>query len=96
MGRSFISIRQGINEIADRWSQSARWLKKPDQKYGDLLVHYTKSHSSEAFDACLDPLEGAVFSALVGIIKKQETLEVLIKNGQGLGEEPQQVQQDHR
>jgi len=75
MGRTFPSIRQGINEIASRWAQSARWLKKDDQIYGQLLVQYTKTNASEAFDACQEPLEGAIFSALVEIIKKQERLE---------------------
>ena len=75
MGRTFPSVRQGINEIAARWARSTLWLKRPDQRYGTLLVQYTKSNSSEAFDACRDPLEGAVFSALVEIIKKQERLE---------------------
>jgi hypothetical protein len=84
MGRTFLSIRQGINEIANRWAQSSRWLKKPDQKYGELLVQYTKTYSSEAFDACQDPLEGAVFSALVGIIKRQEQLEERLEQKIGL------------
>jgi len=75
MGRTFPSVRQGINEIADRWARSARWLKKNDQRYGQLLVQYAKANSSEAFDACHDPIEGAVFSALVEIIKRQEKLE---------------------
>ena len=79
MGRTIQSIRQGINEIADRWARSARWLKKDDQKFGQLLVQYTKANSSEAFDACQDPLEGAVFSALVEIIKRQERLEDELK-----------------
>jgi len=78
MGRTFPSIRQRINEISNRWTQSVRWLKKSDQQYGNLLVKYTKSNSSDAFDACQTPLEGAVFSALVGIIKEQERIKETI------------------
>jgi hypothetical protein len=75
LGRTFPSIRQGVNSTADRWARSARWLKREDQKYGEALVKLAKSHSSEAFDACNDPLEAIVFSALVEIIKRQDKLE---------------------
>jgi hypothetical protein len=35
-------------------------------------VDLAKKHSSEAFIACDDPLESAVFSVLVETIKRQE------------------------
>jgi len=79
MGRTFQSVRQGINDIAGRWARSARWLKKPDQRYGELLVRYTKTNASEAFAACEDPLEGAIFSALVEIIKEQERIKEMME-----------------
>jgi hypothetical protein len=75
MGRTFPSIRQGVNSTADRWARSARWLKREDQKYGEELVKLAKTHSSEAFAACDDPLEAVVFSALVEIIKRQDKFE---------------------
>jgi hypothetical protein len=72
MGRTFGSVRQGVNEIADRWARSSRSLRIEDRIYGEKLVKLAKMHSSEAFIACDDPLEAAVFSVLVEIIKHQE------------------------
>jgi hypothetical protein len=78
MGMSFESVRQGVKRIADRWARSTRALKKEDQQYGEKLVKLAKMHSSEAFIACDDPLEAAVFSVLVEMIKRQE----IQKNGE--------------
>ena len=72
MGRSFESVRQGVKSIADRWARSTRALKKEDQQYGEKLVKMAKMHPSEAFISCDDPLEAAVFSVLVEMIKNQE------------------------
>jgi hypothetical protein len=72
MGRSFASIRQGVKSTADHWARSSRALKKEDQPYGEKLVKLAKKHSSEAFYGCDDPLEAAVFSVLIEMIKKQE------------------------
>ena len=75
MGRSFESVRQGVKSIADRWARSSRALKKEDHQYGEKLVELAKKHASEAFMACDDPLEAAVFSALVEMIKRQDRIE---------------------
>jgi hypothetical protein len=75
MGRSFESVRLGVKRIADRWARSSRALKKEDQQYGEKLVELAKKHSSEAFMACDDPLEAAVFSVLVEMIKRQDEIE---------------------
>jgi hypothetical protein len=75
MGRSFESVRQGVKSIADRWARSSRALKKCDQQYGEKLVEMAKKHSSEAFIGCDDPLEAAVFSALVEMLKHQDQIE---------------------
>ena len=72
MGRSFESVRQGVKSIADRWARSSRALRKEEQQYGEELVKLAKMHSSEAFIACDDPLEAAIFSVMVEIIKRQE------------------------
>jgi hypothetical protein len=71
MGRSFESIRQGVKSTADHWARSSRALKKEDQPYGERLVELAKRHASEAFYGCDDPLEAAVFSVLVEMIKRQ-------------------------
>ncbi len=70
-GRSFASVRQGVKSTADRWARSSRALKKDDRPYGERLVELAKKHASEAFYGCDDPLEAAVFSVLVELIKEQ-------------------------
>ena len=79
MGRSFESVCQGVKRIADRWARSSRALKKENQQNGEKLVELAKRHSSEAFIACDDPLEAAVFSVLVETIKHQDKIESRLK-----------------
>jgi hypothetical protein len=45
-------------------------LKKEDQIYGKKLAEMVKKHSSEAFYAFDDPLEAAIFSVLVELMKE--------------------------
>ncbi|MGD0953720.1 MAG: hypothetical protein ABR985_15250 [Methanotrichaceae archaeon] len=45
-------------------------MKKEDQIYGQMLTEMAKMHSSEAFYALDDPLEAAVFSVLVELMKE--------------------------
>lgn len=71
MGRSFESVRQHAKEITDRWvrlSRSVPLVRKPALQLADM----GKSHSSEAFFGCDDPLESVVFSALLEIRKLQD------------------------
>jgi len=64
MGRSFLSVRQGVNIIADRWERSAKkW------KCGKRMAELAKRYSSESFMGCNDPLEAALFSASVEMQK---------------------------
>jgi len=76
MGRSFESVRQGVNSIADRWSRSSRYLRKEDQKYAEKLAKLAKMHSGESFFGCDDALEAVVFSVLIEMIKRQENQEL--------------------
>ena len=71
MGRSFESVRMGIKDVSARWLKASRALKKEDQVYGQKVAEMAKKHSSEAFYALDDPLEAAVFSVLVELIKKR-------------------------
>jgi hypothetical protein len=65
MGRSFLSVRQGVNHIADRWERAAKkW--KCEKKMAELAKRY----SSESFMGCNDPLEGALFSAMIEMQKR--------------------------
>ena len=80
MGRSFESIRMGVKDVSARWLKASRALKKEDQVYGQKLAEMAKKHSSEAFYALDDPLEAAVFSVLVEMLK--ETNRADHKNGE--------------
>jgi hypothetical protein len=72
MGRSFESVRMGAKDVSQRWLNASKALKKDDQVYGQRLAEMAKRHSSEAFYALEDPLEAAVFSALVELFKELE------------------------
>jgi hypothetical protein len=70
MGRTLQSVRMGVNEVAERWRQSRRAMKADDQVYALRLAAMAEKHSSAAFYALDDPLEGAIFSALIEILKE--------------------------
>ncbi len=71
MGRSFESVRMGAKDVSARWLKASRALKKEDRVYGEELAEMARKHSSEAFYALDDPLEAAVFSVLVEIMRKR-------------------------
>jgi len=75
MGRSFESVRMGVKEVSARWAKAGRALKKDDQIYASKLSDMAKKHSSEAFYAMDDPLEAAVFSVLVEMLKEMKEME---------------------
>jgi len=68
MGRSVSSIRQEANGIADRWARAAQAVDDEEQN-GRRLGCCAKYHASDAFYGCDEPLEAAVFSALVELLK---------------------------
>ena len=70
MGRSFESIRMAVKDVSARWLKASKALKKEDQIYGQMVAEMAKKHSSEAFYALDDPLEAAVFSVLVELMKE--------------------------
>ncbi len=70
MGRSTESVRMAVKALSARWAKASRALKKEDQVYGLMLAEMAKKHSSEAFYALDDPLEAALFSILVELLKK--------------------------
>ncbi len=69
MGKSFESVRMGVNAPSARWAKTSRALKKEDEIYGLRLAEMAKKHSSEAFYALDDPLEAAIFSILIELLK---------------------------
>lgn len=60
----------GVKGVSSRWLKASRTLKNEDQIYGQMLAEMAKMHSSEAFYCLDDPLEAAVFSVLVEIMKE--------------------------
>ena len=70
MGRSFESVRMGVKELAGRWLRARRALRVEDQARAERLAEMAKRHASEGFAAFDDPLEAAVFSVLVEILKR--------------------------
>ena len=65
-------MRMGAKEVSARWLKASRALKKDDQVYGQKVAEMAKKHSSEAFYALDDPLEAAVFSVLVELLRELE------------------------
>jgi hypothetical protein len=76
VGRDF---EIGTKEVSERWLKASRALKKEDQVYGQRLAEMAKRHSGEAFYALDDPLEAAVFSVLVEMMKRRAEGEDKIK-----------------
>ena len=70
MGRSVSSVRMEVRKIAERWMKTARVLKKEERVYAEKLAEMAKKHSSEVFYIFDDPLEAAVFSVLVELLKE--------------------------
>lgn len=60
----------GVKDVSARWLKASKALKKEDQIYGQKMAEMAKKHSSEAFSALDDPLEAAMFSVLVEILKE--------------------------
>ncbi len=88
MGRSFESVRMGVRDISMRWDKAGRAMKKEDQCYAREISLMAKKHTSEAFYAMDDPLEAAVFSVLIEILKaRAHEADGVQRNGSGEGEE---------
>ncbi len=74
MGRSISSIRQEVKAMAERWIRTKKALKKEDQPYAEELAKMAKMHSNEVFYSFDDPLEAAMFSLLIEMLKRIDSL----------------------
>lgn len=72
MDRSFESLRMGVKDVSAKWLKAPMALKKEDQIYGQMIAEVAKESSSEAFYALEDPLEAAVFSVLLELMRELE------------------------
>ncbi len=69
MGRTFLSVRQGANEIAGRWERASRKTRYPKD-----MAKLVKTYASEGFMGCNDPLESALFSAMMEMVKRYQKI----------------------
>jgi hypothetical protein len=73
-------VHMGAKEVSIRWARAGRALKKEDQVYAQKLAEMAKKHSSEAFYALDDPLEAAIFSVLIELLKEMGNSSVMVNN----------------
>jgi hypothetical protein len=71
MGRSFSSVRQELKGVAERWERAARGSPAYRTRAGTRIAGWSAKHASEAFFGCDDPVEAALFSALVELQREQ-------------------------
>jgi hypothetical protein len=71
-GTKLRKYKNGVTDVSARWMKASKALKKDDQIFGQMVAEMAKTHSSEAFYALDDPLEAAVFSVLVELMKELE------------------------
>jgi hypothetical protein len=65
-------VRMGVAAVAERWLRARRAMRKEDQAYAEELAAMAKRHASEGFYAFDDPLEAALFSVLVELLKERD------------------------
>ncbi|MDI9633806.1 MAG: hypothetical protein QFX32_07090 [Methanolinea sp.] len=64
--------REDIHETADRWLRAARALPAADRPHAERLAAMIRAHATDRMPHIRDPLEAAVFSLLVELVKRQE------------------------
>ena len=76
MGRSFESVRMGVNATAERWMRARKGLREEDRECAERLAAMAKRHASACFYNFDDPIEAAIFSVLIEIAKDVDGLDV--------------------
>ncbi len=76
MGRSYESVRMGVNATAERWLRARTALREGDRACAERLATMAKKHASACFYNFDDPVEAAIFSALIEIAKELDTIDV--------------------
>jgi hypothetical protein len=61
----------GVRILTARWEQAARSLPGKDREHALRVVEMARRHSSECFYAFDDPLEAALFSVLLEMVKER-------------------------
>jgi transcriptional regulatory protein LevR len=60
-----------MTDVSARWLKASKALKV--RSMARSIAEMAKKHSSEAFYAMDDPLEAAVFSVMLELVKEMET-----------------------
>ena len=63
--------REDLHETADRWLRARRALPAADQPHAERLAEMIRVHATDRLVAIGDPLEAAVFSLLIELVKEQ-------------------------
>jgi hypothetical protein len=72
MERCAETLKPGMDATAERWMRVRRAMPREDQMYVERLAGMIRSHAREGIHAFDDPLEAAVFSVLVELLKELE------------------------
>lgn len=66
--------REDLHETADRWLRASRALSAVDRPYAEYLAAMIRSHATDRMPVIRDPLEAAVFSLLIELVKDRKSM----------------------
>lgn len=73
--------KDDLHETADRWLRAARALPAEDRPYAECLSAMIRSHATDRMPVIRDPLEAAVFSLLIELVKAREGADGYVRPG---------------
>jgi len=72
MDESRESIRIGVKKTGMRWHRARQALDREDRPYADRLSRMAETHAGRGSSAFEDPLEAAVYSVFLEMLKELE------------------------
>jgi len=66
------SIRIGVKKTGMRWQRARQNLEREDRPYADRLTRMAEAHIARGASAFEDPLEAAVYSVFLEMLKELE------------------------
>jgi hypothetical protein len=66
------SIRIGVKKTGMRWQRARQTLDREDRPYADRLTRMAEAHTTRGAPAFDDPLEAAVYSVFLEMLKELE------------------------
>jgi hypothetical protein len=64
--------REDLHQTADRWLRARRAVPAADQPHVERLATMIRAHATDRLAAIDDPLEAAMFSLLIEMVKEQQ------------------------